>query len=64
MSEFDSRVVSADSTQTVKDISIPLFQAKGWMKLLGDKDADQGQGIHHTTHEAAPSDNALQGAPP
>lgn len=36
MSEFQTPVASpSDSIQTVKEISIPLFQAKGWMKLLG-----------------------------
>lgn len=36
MSEFQTPVAStSDSMQTVKEVSIPLFQAKGWMKLLG-----------------------------
>ncbi len=36
MTDYESRAVaSPDPTQTVKEISIPLFQAKGWMKLLG-----------------------------
>ncbi len=34
MSEYEARAAS-DPTQTVKEVSIPLFQAKGWMKLLG-----------------------------
>jgi len=36
MSDFEPRAASpTDSIQTVKEITIPLFQAKGWMKLLG-----------------------------
>jgi hypothetical protein len=34
MSEYGAQSMP-DSVQTVREVSIPLFQAKGWMKLLG-----------------------------